>query len=192
MKNTLALIKPDAMQKGFKDEIRKDIMDNGFIIAEEKTLHLSVEQAEGFYSIHKDKPFFGELVEFMTSSETHIMKLEKANAVSEWRNLMGATNPAEAEAGTIRAKYGTDISMNATHGSDSNENAEIEGVTIIGDMNMIGGLAPDASNLYSRNLHSFLSLFIDLNSDQMLNWEDEIVEAVNIVKDSKISESFVK
>ena len=73
-----------------------------------------------------------------------------------------------------------------------NENAEIEGVTIIGDMNMIGGLAPDASNLYSRNLHSFLSLFIDLNSDQMLNWEDEIVEAVNIVKDSKISESFVK
>ena len=69
---------------------------------------------------------FEELVEFMTSSETHIMKLEKANAVSEWRNLMGATNPAEAEAGTIRAKYGTDISMNATHGSDSNENAEIE------------------------------------------------------------------
>ena len=126
MNNTLALIKPDAMQKGFKDEIREDIMNNGFIIAEEKTLHLSVEQAKGFYSIHKDKPFFEELVEFMTSSETHIMKLEKTNAVSEWRNLMGATNPAEAEAGTIRAKYGTNISMNATHGSDSNENAEIE------------------------------------------------------------------
>ena len=83
---------------------------------EEKTLYLSVEQAEGFYSIHKDKPFFEELVEFMTSSETHIMKLEKANAVLEWRNLMGATNPAEAEAGTIRAKYGTDISMNAPTG----------------------------------------------------------------------------
>ena len=126
MKNTLALIKPDAMQKGFKDEIRKDIMNNGFVIVEEKTLHLSVEQAEGFYSIHKDKPFFAELVEFMTSSETHIMKLEKTNAVSEWRNLMGATNPADAEPGTIRAKYGTDISTNATHGSDSDENAEIE------------------------------------------------------------------
>jgi|TARA_X000000368_G_scaffold298889_1_gene238011 nucleoside-diphosphate kinase len=126
MNNTLALIKPDAMQKGFKDEIRKDIMDNGFVIVEEKTLRLSVEQAEGFYSIHKDKPFFGELVEFMTSNETHIMKLEKENAVEEWRNLMGATNPAEAESSTIRAKYGTDISMNATHGSDSNENAEIE------------------------------------------------------------------
>ena len=101
-------------------------MDNGFVIVEEKTLRLSVEQAEGFYSIHKDKPFFGELVEFMTSNETHIMKLEKENAVEEWRNLMGATNPAEAESSTIRAKYGTDISMNATHGSDSNENAEIE------------------------------------------------------------------
>ena len=110
----------------FKEKIRKDIMDNGFVIAEEKTLHLSIEQAEGFYSIHKDKPFFGELVEFMTSSETHIMKLEKANAVLEWRNLMGATNPTEAEPGSIRAKYGTDISTNATHGSDSNENAEIE------------------------------------------------------------------
>ena len=126
MNNTLALIKPDAMQKGFKDEIRKDIMNNGFVIVEEKTLHLSVEQAEGFYSIHKDKPFFAELVEFMTSSETHIMKLEKNNAISEWRNLMGATNPADAEPGTIRAKYGTDISTNATHGSDSDENAEIE------------------------------------------------------------------
>ena len=126
MNNTLALIKPDAMQKGFKDKIRKDLLENGFLIIEEKTLKLSVEQAEGFYSIHKDKPFFEELVEFMTSSETHIMKLEKDNAVSEWRNLMGATNPAEAEAGTIRAIYGTDISMNATHGSDSNENAEIE------------------------------------------------------------------
>ena len=126
MNNTLALIKPDAMRKGFKDEIRKDLMEKGFLIVEEKTLKLSVEQAQGFYSIHKDKPFFKELIEFMTSSETHIMKLEKANAVSEWRNLMGATNPAEAKAGTIRAKYGTDISKNATHGSDSNENAEIE------------------------------------------------------------------
>ena len=126
MNNTLALIKPDAMQKGFKDEIRKDIMDNGFIIAEEKTLHLSVEQAEGFYSIHKDKPFFEELIEFMTSSETHIMKLEKANAVSEWRNLMGATNPAEAVPNSIRALYGEHIGANATHGSDSLESAARE------------------------------------------------------------------
>ena len=123
MKNTLAIIKPDAMQKGLKEDIRKDIMDNGFKIVEEKTIHMSEQQAQGFYDIHKDKPFFGELVEFMTSFKSHIMKLEKDNAVSEWRNLMGATDSTKAEPGTIRAKYGTDISMNATHGSDSDENA---------------------------------------------------------------------
>lgn len=123
MKNTLAIIKPDAMQKGLKEDIRKDIMDNGFKIVEEKTIHMSEQQAQGFYDIHKDKPFFGELVEFMTSFKSHIMKLEKDNAVSEWRDLMGATDSTKAEPGTIRAKYGTDISMNATHGSDSDENA---------------------------------------------------------------------
>ena len=126
MKNTLAIIKPDAMQKGSKEDIRKDIMDNGFKIVEEKTIHMSEKQAQGFYDIHKDKQFFGELVEFMTSFKSHIMKLEKDNAVSEWRDLMGATDSTKAEPGTIRAKYGTDISMNATHGSDSNENAEKE------------------------------------------------------------------
>jgi nucleoside-diphosphate kinase len=84
---------------------------------------MSEQQAQGFYDIHKDKPFFGELVEFMTSFKSHIMKLEKDNAVSEWRDLMGATDSTKAEPGTIRAKYGTDISMNATHGSDSDENA---------------------------------------------------------------------
>jgi nucleoside-diphosphate kinase len=126
MRHTLAIIKPDAMQKGSKENIRKDIMDNGFKIVKEKTIHLSDQQAKGFYDIHKEKPFFGELVEFMTSFESHIMKLEKDNAVSEWRNLMGATDSTNAEPGTIRAKYGTDISMNATHGSDSDENAEKE------------------------------------------------------------------
>jgi|TARA_Y100000389_G_scaffold134695_1_gene132145 nucleoside-diphosphate kinase len=126
MKNTLAIIKPDAMKKGHLEDIRKDILDAGFDIVEEKTLNLSNEQACGFYDIHKDKPFFGELVEFMTSHECHVMKLEKENAVVEWRNLMGATDSLKAEPGTIRNKYGTDISMNATHGSDSNENANKE------------------------------------------------------------------
>jgi len=126
MKNTLAIIKPDAMKKGHLEDIRKDILDAGFDIIEEKTLNLSNEQACGFYDIHKDKPFFGELVEFMTSHECHVMKLEKENAVVEWRNLMGATDSLKAEPGTIRNKYGTDISMNATHGSDSNENANKE------------------------------------------------------------------
>ena len=126
MKNTLAIIKPDAMKKGYKDDIRNEIKKNGFTIVEEKTLHMTNAHAEGFYAIHKDKPFFGELIEFMTSYESHIMKLEKENAVVEWRNLMGATDSKKAEPGTIRATYGTDISMNATHGSDSDENAQIE------------------------------------------------------------------
>ncbi|MEE2632383.1 MAG: nucleoside-diphosphate kinase [Candidatus Neomarinimicrobiota bacterium] len=123
MNQTLAIIKPDAMKKGNMENIKKDIIDNGFNILKEKTLLLTDEQACSFYDIHKEKPFFDELVEFMTSSECHVMILEKENAVEEWRNLMGATDSQKAEIGTIRNKYGTDISMNATHGSDSNENA---------------------------------------------------------------------
>ena len=123
MSQTLAIIKPDAMKKDNMENIKKDIIDNGFNILKEKTLLLTDEQACSFYDIHKEKPFFDELVEFMTSHECHVMILEKENAIEEWRNLMGATDSQKAEIGTIRNKYGTDISMNATHGSDSNENA---------------------------------------------------------------------
>ena len=123
MNQTLAIIKPDAMKKDNMNNIRKDIIDNGFSILKEKTLLLTDKQACSFYDIHKEKPFFDELVEFMTSYESHVMILEKENAVEEWRNLMGATDSQKAEIGTIRNKYGTDVSMNATHGSDSNENA---------------------------------------------------------------------
>ena len=123
MNQTLAIIKPDAMKKDNMENIKKDIIDNGFNILKEKTLLLTDEQACSFYDIHKEKPFFDELVEFMTSYESHVMILEKENAVEEWRNLMGATDSQKAEIGTIRNKYGTDVSMNATHGSDSNENA---------------------------------------------------------------------
>jgi nucleoside-diphosphate kinase len=126
MNQTLAIIKPDAMKKGNMENIKKDIIDNGFNILKEKTLLLTDEQACSFYDIHKEKPFFDELVEFMTSYESHVMILEKENAVEEWRNLMGATDSQKAEIGTIRNKYGTDVSMNATHGSDSNENATKE------------------------------------------------------------------
>ena len=126
MNQTLAIIKPDAMKKGNMENIKKDIIDNGFNILKEKTLLLTDEQACSFYHIHKEKPFFDELVEFMTSYESHVMILEKENAVEEWRNLMGATDSQKAEIGTIRNKYGTDVSMNATHGSDSNENATKE------------------------------------------------------------------
>ena len=192
IEQTLSIIKPDAVERNLENEIKEMFKNNGFSILKEKKIQIEKSEAENFYKVHDTKPFYNDLCEYLSSGPIVVMVLEKENAVLGNRELMGATNPAEADADTIRAKYGTDISMNATHGSDSNENAEIEGVTIIGDMNMIGGLAPDASNLYSRNLHSFLSLFIDLNSDQVLNWEDEIVEAVNIIKDSKISESFVK
>lgn len=123
MNQTLAIIKPDAMKKDNMENIKKDIIDNGFNILKEKTLLLTDEQACSFYDIHKEKLFFDELVEFMTSHECHVMILEKENAVEEWRNLMGATDSQKAEIGTIRNKYGTDVSMNATHGSDSNENA---------------------------------------------------------------------
>lgn len=123
MNQTLAIIKPDAIKKDNMENIKKDIIDNGFSILKEKTLLLTDEQACSFYDIHKEKPFFDELVEFMTSHECHVMILEKENAVEEWRNLMGTTDSQKAETGTIRNKYGTDVSMNATHGSDSNENA---------------------------------------------------------------------
>ena len=123
MNQTLAIIKPDAMKKDNMNNIKKDIIDNGFSILKEKTLLLTDKQACSFYDIHKEKPFFDELVEFMTSHECHVMILEKENAVEEWRKLMGATDSQKAEIGTIRNKYGTDVSMNATHGSDSNENA---------------------------------------------------------------------
>lgn len=123
MNQTLAIIKPDAMKKDNMENIKKDIIDNGFSILKEKTLLLTDEQACSFYDIHKEKPFFDELVEFMTSHECHVMILEKENAVEKWRNLMGTTDSQKAETGTIRNKYGTDVSMNATHGSDSNENA---------------------------------------------------------------------
>mgnify|MGYP001429175559 FL=1 len=123
MNQTLAIIKPDAMRKNNMNNIKEDIIDNGFSILKEKTLLLTNKQACSFYDIHKEKPFFDELVEFMTSHECHVMILEKENAVEEWRKLMGATDSQKAEIGTIRNKYGTDVSMNATHGSDSNENA---------------------------------------------------------------------
>lgn len=123
MNQTLAIIKPDAMKKDNMNNIKGNIIDNGFSILKEKTLLLTDKQACSFYDIHKEKPFFDELVEFMTSYECHVMILEKENAVEEWRNLMGATDSQKAEIGTIRNKYGTDVSMNATHGSDSNENA---------------------------------------------------------------------
>ncbi len=123
---TLFIIKPDAVRAKNQYKILEIIEANGFELLAIKKLHLTRPQAEGFYAVHKEKPFFNSLVEFMTSGPVFVGVLKKENAVQEWRKLMGATNPAKADEGTIRRQFGTSIETNATHGSDSDENALIE------------------------------------------------------------------
>ncbi len=123
---TFAIIKPDAVAANNTGHIIQRILDNGFKIRAMKMLHLSSKQAEGFYAVHRERPFFASLVQFMTSGPVVVLALEKENAVAEWRNLMGPTNSKEAAKGTIRGDFGTDIERNASHGSDSKENAAIE------------------------------------------------------------------
>jgi len=123
---TFGIIKPDAVAAHNSGKIIQRVLDNGFKIRGLKLIHLSEKQAEGFYAVHSARPFFRSLVEFMTSGPVVVMALEKENAVAEWRNLMGPTNSKEAAAGTIRGDFGTDIERNASHGSDSKENAAIE------------------------------------------------------------------
>lgn len=126
MEKTLAIIKPDAVAAKHTGKIIDKIEQAGFAIVGMKKLHMSKEQAEAFYAVHKERGFFGELVEFMCSGPVVVMALEKANAVQAWRDLMGATDPAKADAGTIRKLFGTNIGNNASHGSDSADNAKVE------------------------------------------------------------------
>jgi len=123
---TLAIIKPDAVNKNYIGQIVKMINDTGFKILGMKMVRMSKESAEGFYEIHKERPFFGELVEFMTSGSCVPIALEKENAVEDYRKLIGATNPADAEEGTIRKLFAESLGKNAVHGSDSDENAAKE------------------------------------------------------------------
>jgi nucleoside-diphosphate kinase len=123
---TFGIIKPDAVAANNSGKIIQRVLDKGFKIRGLKLLHLSEKQAEGFYAVHSDRPFFRSLVQFMTSGPVVVMALEKENAVPEWRALMGPTNSKEAAQGTLRGDFGTDIERNATHGSDSKENAAIE------------------------------------------------------------------
>ena len=123
---TFFMIKPDGVKRNLIGEVISRVEKKGFKITKIKMMMISKSLAAEHYGEHNDKPFFNDLVEFITSGPVVAMQVEGENVVAQIRNLMGATNPAEADAGTIRAKYGTDISMNATHGSDSNENAEIE------------------------------------------------------------------
>ena len=123
---TLAIIKPDAVKKGHTGKIYDRIIAAEFTILGAKIIQISLAQAQGFYDIHKGKPFYEELTEFMSSGQSMVLALEKDNAVSAWRETIGATNPDEANARTIRHDFATSIGENAVHGSDSDENAKKE------------------------------------------------------------------
>ena len=123
---TFAIIKPDAVRAGNIGNIIQRITDNGFKIRAMKMLHMTKPIAEGFYAVHRERPFFGDLVMFMTSGPSVVLALEKDNAVQSWRDLMGPTDSTKAPKGTIRGDFGANVQENATHGSDSAENAGIE------------------------------------------------------------------
>ncbi|MEO6490075.1 MAG: nucleoside-diphosphate kinase [Ferruginibacter sp.] len=124
---TFTMIKPDATEKGHTGGILEMMTKGGYRIVAMKMTHLSTEKAGEFYGVHKERPFYGELVEFMSRGPITAAILEKENAVEDFRTLIGATNPANAAEGTIRKKYATSVGENAVHGSDSDENAAIEG-----------------------------------------------------------------
>ena len=123
---TFAIIKPDAVRNGYSGKIIDRMINSDFKILGLKLIRMTKSQAEGFYEIHKDKPFFSELTEFMSSGKCVVIALKKEDAVNKWRELIGATNPAEADEGTIRKDYASSLGENAVHGADSNENAARE------------------------------------------------------------------
>ncbi len=123
---TLSIIKPDAVERNLDNEIKEIFKNNGFKILKEKKIQLEKIEAEKFYKIHETKPFYNDLCAYLSSAPIVVMVLEKENAVRSNRDLMGATNPNDAEEGTIRKKYGISIDKNSVHGSDSIENAKIE------------------------------------------------------------------
>tara|TARA_B100000989_G_C19367800_1_gene396020 strand:+ start:91 stop:501 length:411 start_codon:yes stop_codon:yes gene_type:complete len=126
MERTLSIIKPDAVERNLESEIKEIFKNNGFLILKEKKIQIEKSEAEKFYKVHETKPFFNDLCEYLCSSPIVVMVLQKENAVKENRELMGATNPKDAEDGTIRKKYGISIDKNSVHGSDSIDNAKIE------------------------------------------------------------------
>ena len=123
---TLAIIKPDACKKRIVGKLIQRIEDEGFTIARLKLVHLTLDEAKGFYAVHKEKKFFASLTEFMSSGPSVVMVLEGEDAINHWREVMGATDPALAKPGTLRHTYGFSIERNAVHGSDAPETAEWE------------------------------------------------------------------
>ena len=126
IEQTLSIIKPDAMERSLDNEIKLMFKKDGFNITKEKKIQLDKDEAEKFYKVHETKPFYNDLCEYLSSGPIMVMVLEKENAVLANRKLMGATNPKDAEDGTIRKKFGISIDKNSVHGSDSVENAKIE------------------------------------------------------------------
>jgi len=126
MQRTFAIIKPDAVQAGHTGAIIARIEQAGFRIAAMRLQHLTKKEAEGFYAVHRERPFFASLTEFMSSGPAVLLALEAPDAIRKWRDLMGATDPAKADAGTLRKEFGTSIGNNATHGSDAPETAAFE------------------------------------------------------------------
>lgn len=134
---TLAIIKPDAVGRGLTGDILKHINEAKFKIVAIKSLRLTKSEAEGFYAVHRERPFFKDLTEFMSSGKVVVMALEADNAIARWRDTMGATDPAKAAAGTIRKIYGTSIQNNCTHGSDAAETARFEIGYFFSEMELI-------------------------------------------------------
>ena len=126
LEQTLSIIKPDAVERNLENEIKEMFKSNGFKILKEKKIQIEKSEAEKFYKVHETKPFYNDLCAYLSSGPIVVMVLEKDNAVLANRELMGATNPEDAEEGTIRKKYGISIDKNSVHGSDSVENAKIE------------------------------------------------------------------
>jgi nucleoside-diphosphate kinase len=123
---TFGIIKPDAVRAGKTGALLQRVLDAGFRLRAMKLIHMTKPEAEGFYAVHRERPFFGELTAFMSSGPCVVLALEKENAVKAWRDLMGATDPAKADEGTLRKEFANSIGENAVHGSDSEENAQIE------------------------------------------------------------------
>tara|TARA_B100000446_G_scaffold19857_1_gene16358 strand:- start:1112 stop:1522 length:411 start_codon:yes stop_codon:yes gene_type:complete len=126
LEQTLSIIKPDAVERNLSEEIKNEFKKNGFNILKEKKIKLEKSDAEKFYKVHQTKPFYNDLCDYLSSGPIVVMALEKENAVADNRKLMGATDPKNAESGTLREKYGISIDKNSVHGSDSVENAKIE------------------------------------------------------------------
>ena len=138
MERTLSIIKPDAVERNLAGAILKMIQDSGLKVVAMKMIRLSTAEAEGFYAVHKERPFFRSLVDFMTSGPVVVSILEGDDAIAKYRKLMGATNPANAEEGTIRKTYALDIEKNSVHGSDAPETAAFETSYFFSKLEMVG------------------------------------------------------